>query len=59
VQTIRLFWRKRQRNMTFLGISLISLLLMSLLDCHFYNVGPALFYSAALAFAEKCPTEKT
>lgn len=59
IQTIRLFWAKRQENMTYLAISLLSLLLMSLLDCHFFNIGPTLFYSVALAFAEKCPVKET
>ena len=40
---------------TFLAISLGVLLGTALLDCHFFNVGPVLFYSMALAFAEKLP----
>lgn len=53
IQTIRLFWKKRNTDALFIGLSLLALLLMSLLDCHFFNIGPTLFYSAALAFAEK------
>ena len=30
----------------------LALLLTSLVDCHFFNVGPVLFYSALLAFVE-------
>ena len=57
-RTLQLFWRKRSRENTFIGISLAVLLLASLLDCHFFNVGPVLFYSVALAFVEKMPTEE-
>ena len=56
VQTVRLWWkRKDQPHVNCIALSLMSLLLMSLLDCHMYNIGPALFYSMALAFVEKCP----
>lgn len=54
-QTIRLLRGKKQRNVTFMALSMLSLLLMSLLDCHFFNIGPTLLYSMALAFVEKCP----
>ena len=57
LQTLRLFWKKRKTDILFIGISLLSLLIMSLLDCHFFNIGPTLFYSIALAFAEHLPTE--
>lgn len=58
IQTIRLFWERRRTDVTFIGLSVLSLLLMSLLDCHFFNVGPVLFYSMALAFAEKVSTAR-
>lgn len=56
IQTIRL-WLKRRKQpyVACIGLSLLTLLLMSLLDCHMFNVGPALFYSMALAFMEKGP----
>jgi len=57
IQTVKLFWEKRKTDMMFVGLSVITLLLMSLLDCHMFNIGPVLVYSAALAFAEKCPSE--
>lgn len=57
LQTIRMFWKKRNTDIVFIGFSLLSLLLMSMLDCHFFNIGPTLFYSAALAFAEKLQAE--
>jgi len=52
LQTIRLFWKRRNTDILFIGFSIFSLLLMSLLDCHFFNIGPTLYYSIALAFAE-------
>lgn len=57
LQTIRLFWQKRNTDTVFIGISLFALLIMSLLDCHFFNIGPTLFYSGALAFAENLKDE--
>lgn len=57
LQTIKLFWKKRNTDTIFTGLVLLALLLMSLLDCHFFNIGPTLFYSAALAFAEYAPAE--
>lgn len=57
-RTIRLFAAKRTIENTFTGISIFALLLMSLFDCHFFNIAPTLFYSMALAFSEKHSTEK-
>ena len=34
------------------GFYILVLVGMSLLDCHFFNVGPVLFYSMALAVME-------
>lgn len=53
VQTIILLWKNRSYKNIFISISILTLLLTSLLDCHFFNIGPALFYSTALAFIEK------
>ncbi len=52
-QTLRLFWTRRRTEALFIGMSTLCLLLMSLLDCHFFNIGPTLFYSMGLAFTEK------
>ena len=57
IQTIRLFWQKRKTSVVFMGFSVLSLLIMSLLDCHFFNIGPTLFYSMVLAFAEHLHTD--
>lgn len=51
-QTVRLLIRSKNREAVFLGCSVMVLLLTSHLDCHFFNIGPVLFYAAALAVAE-------
>lgn len=51
-QTIKLFFKNRNKEKTFIGISILGLLLMSLLDCHFFNIGPTMIYSILLMFAE-------
>lgn len=56
-QTIKLFVKAPSIEKTFIGLSILVLLLMSLLDCHFFNMGPTLIYSMALAFAEKIHSE--
>ncbi len=55
VQTVKLFLQRKTKENTFIACSLAVLLLSSLFDCHFFNIGPALFYSMALAFAENRP----
>ena len=51
-QSVLLFWRDPHAEKTFIGLSLCVILALSLLDCHLFNLGPTLFYSAALAYAE-------
>jgi hypothetical protein len=53
-----LFIKKKSRATTFIGISILALLLMSLVDCHFFNVGPVLFYSIVLAVMECAKKEE-
>ena len=53
VQTIKLLLRKPNIAKIFISLSIFALLGASMVDCHFFNIGPTLFYSAALAFAEK------
>lgn len=48
---IVLIKRKSAFNVT-IGISILALVLTSLLDCHFFNIGPTLFYSIMLAVME-------
>lgn len=57
VQTILVFWKKRKKENIFLHCTVFIILACSLLDSHFFNVGPTLFYSMLLAFNEHCPEE--
>lgn len=57
-QTVKLLIRDFSAEKLFVGLYVAALLLASLLDCHFFNVGPVLFYSMALAFAEKIGNSK-
>ena len=52
VDTLVFFLKRRNRENWFILCSICVLLITSLLDCHFFNLGPVLFYSASLAFAE-------
>ena len=56
-QTVRLFLSKPNKETTFLGCSMLVLLVCSLLDCHFFNIAPALIYSMILAVAEFSQTD--
>ena len=55
LQTVRLFLTERSSTGAYIALSVIVLLFSSLFDCHFFNIGPTLFYSMSLAFAEKHP----
>lgn len=55
-QTIRMMLKTPTAGKAFISLSLLALLGTSLVDCHFFNIGPVLFYSMALAFAEKADT---
>lgn len=52
ISTVVVFLRRKNQANVYIGISILSLLLMSLLDSHFFNVGPTLFYSMMLAVME-------
>ncbi len=56
-KTIILIVKKPTYGKTFIGLSILSLIFMSMLDNHFFNIGPVLFYSIMLIFAEKLYTE--
>lgn len=58
IQTIWLLVKDMNREKVFIGCSILVLLGASLFDCHFYNIGPVLFYSMGLAFVENCQTSK-
>ncbi len=54
VQTVRMLLRHPSKENTFIACSVLTLVVCSLFDCHFFNIGPTLFYAMALAFAENC-----
>ena len=55
-QTVRLVFCKPNAVKTFAAISIGALLALCMVDSHLFNVGPALFYSSALAFMENKKT---
>lgn len=57
-QTVKLMLKRRSTENLFIGLCLASLLVCSLMDCHFFNVGPVLFYSMALAYVENIHESK-
>jgi len=57
-QTVKLMLKQRSTENLFISLFLISLLVCSLMDCHFFNVGPVLFYSMALAYGENIHESK-
>ena len=57
-QTLSLFVKKPTLGKGFIALSILALLGTSMLDCHFFNIGPTLFYSMALAFVEKADTRQ-
>ncbi len=52
-QTFWLFLHRPSGKKLFVLVSMLTLLATSMVDCHFFNVGPVLFYSMMLAFVEK------
>ncbi len=52
VQTFGLFTQNFSTEKLFAGLSISALLLTSMVDCHMFNIGPVLFYSATLAIVE-------
>ena len=62
IQTMILLFRKRSHEKAFVTLSILALLLTSLLDCNFFNFGPAIIYGILLASAEgfeNVPRRKT
>ena len=55
IQTVRLLLTHKTKENTFIPCSLLALVICSLFDCHFFNLGPTLIYSMALAFMENRP----
>lgn len=52
INTLKLVMKNPTIENAFIALSLLALLLMSLLDCYFFQLGPMLLYSSALAFIE-------
>ncbi len=52
VQTVKLLIKDFSDEKLFAALSVLALLLTSFLDCHFFNIGPVLLYSATLAVVE-------
>ncbi len=53
VETIILFFKNRSLASFFMGMSILTLLLTSLLDIHMFNIFPAIFYSVILCVFEQ------
>ena len=51
-QTIRLTFTKPTLEKTFMFLAISGILLTSIFDCHFFNLGPGLDYCIILAFIE-------
>lgn len=52
VETMIAFFTKPSLEKTMLFLSVADLLLTSLLDCHFFNIGPAIIYGVLLALTD-------
>ncbi len=52
-QTIRLLWQKRSLHTVFSFLCILSLLLTSMLDNHFFNLYPGIIYTIILVVVEK------
>ncbi len=57
-QALALFLRRPAPHKTFLGLGILALLISSLVDCHFFNLGPGLTYGMLLVCAERLPHTK-
>ena len=57
-ETLRLVFKKLTLNKVFVALSFLALPLSSILDCHFFNIGPGFLYGIALLFLEKGLLEK-
>ena len=57
VDMVMMLFKNRSAEKLFIGCSVLALIICSLFDCHFFNIGPTLFYAMALAFAENIQTK--
>ena len=53
VQTVWLVLKKPTIEKLFLALGIVGLIGTSILDCHFFNVGPGFIYSVFLVFIER------
>lgn len=53
IQLVVLFTKKRSFENIIIFVSIFALLLLSFLDCYFFQLGPILFYSSSIAYAEQ------
>lgn len=51
-QTVKLFLESKDEKNVYLALTVLSLLLTSLLDCFFFNLGPGIIYGVLLALME-------
>ena len=52
LQTIRAVLKNRSREVRCIGMYMIVVMITCVFDCHFFNIGPVLFYAMSLAFIE-------
>jgi len=52
-ETVKLFVKHRTHISFFFGLSVLTLILTSLLDIHFFNIFPTIFYSVILCVFER------
>lgn len=52
-ETIKLFKNNYSAESIIMFITITSFILISIFDCHFFNIGPGFLYSAVLLLAEK------
>ena len=53
LQTVRILLKSKNRQKSFIGAYMLVMVATCLFDCHFFNIGPVLFYAMTLAFAEQ------
>ena len=51
-ETLVLLFQKPSKRKVFLALSVLALMGTSLIDCHFFNLGPGLLYGLLLVFME-------
>ncbi len=59
IQTLVLLLKKPSPEKNFAFFVVLALVLTSLLDCHFFNIGPGILYGVVLCFAEEAERMKS